>query len=115
MAPVGSIRNLGPATEAAFAGAGIETAEALRAHGADPACALLIASGYRPHFMACIALVTGLQGRPWSAAAGPEKTALRTRFDALLEAREAAPETALERDLDALDVRVRTAPLHPSR
>jgi len=104
MAPIGSIRNLGPAMEAAFAGAGIDSAEALRALGADTAYARLIESGHRPHFMAYLALVTGLQGRPWTDCTGTEKTSLRSRFDALLSSAP-RPDTAFERELDALGVR----------
>jgi hypothetical protein len=115
MARIGSIRNLGPAMEAAFAGSGIVSAEDLHALGADAAYARLIASGHRPHFMAYLALAAGLQGRPWTDVASAEKAALRARFDALLAARDALPDTALERDLDALGVRPRTAPARPAR
>lgn len=79
--PVSSIRNLGPASDAAFARAGIATAEQLRVLGADAAYARLIASGARPHFIGYYALVMGLQGRPWNDCRGDEKAELRRRFD----------------------------------
>ena len=76
--------------EAAFARAGIDSAEALRALGPDQAYAQLLASGERPHFIAYCALVMGLQGRPWNDCTGAEKAALRARFDALKAARASA-------------------------
>lgn len=115
MARIGSLRNLGPAMESAFAGAGIATAEELHALGADAAYRRLIESGQRPHFMAYLALAAGLQGRPWTDIDGAEKSALRARFETLLAARDATPETALERELDALGVRARAAPPRSSR
>ena len=81
--PISSIRNLGPAAEAAFARAGVKDAESLRALGADAAYARLLQSGERAHFIAYYVLVMGLQGRPWNDAQGEEKAALRARFDAL--------------------------------
>jgi hypothetical protein len=84
--PISTIRNLGPAMEAAFARAGIDSAEALRALGADAAYARLLETGHRPHFIAYYVLVMGLQGRPWNDARGEEKAALRARFDALKSA-----------------------------
>lgn len=81
--PISSIRNLGPAAEAAFVRAGVADAESLRALGADAAYALLLQAGERPHFIAYYVLVMGLQGRPWNDARGSEKQALRARFDAL--------------------------------
>ncbi len=81
--PVSSIRNLGPASELAFARAGIASAEALRALGADAAYAQLLEAGERPHFIGYYVLVMGLQGRPWNDCKGAEKDALRVRFDAL--------------------------------
>ncbi len=81
--PISSIRNLGPATEAAFARAGIASAEALRAMGADAAYLRWLKAGLPPHFIGYYALVMGLQGRPWNDCRGAEKTALRARFDAL--------------------------------
>ena len=81
--PVSSIPNLGPASEAAFAKAGITTAEALRQLGADEAYRRLLLSGTRPHFIGYYALVMGLQGRAWNDCKGDEKKALRIRFDAV--------------------------------
>jgi hypothetical protein len=81
--PVSTIPNLGPASEAAFARAGIATAEELRALGADAAYARLLASGVRPHFIGYYVLVMGLQGRPWNDCKGEEKKALRRRFDTI--------------------------------
>ncbi len=81
--PVSTIPNIGPATEAAFARAGITSAEALRAMGADAAYLRWLAAGLAPHFIGYYALVMGLQGRPWNDCRGAEKLALRARFDAL--------------------------------
>jgi hypothetical protein len=81
--PVSSIPNLGPASEAAFARAGITSAEELRTLGADESYARLLASGTRPHFIGYYVLVMGLQGRPWNDCKGEEKKALRRRFDAI--------------------------------
>jgi len=81
--PVSSIPNLGPATEAAFARAGIHSADAIRAMGADAAYLALMRSGTPPHFIGYYVLVMGLQGRPWNDCQGEEKKALRLRFDAL--------------------------------
>jgi DNA transformation protein and related proteins len=81
--PVSSIPNLGPASEAAFARAGITSAEDLRDLGADEAYARLLTAGTRPHFIGYYVLVMGLQGRPWNDCKGEEKKALRRRFDAI--------------------------------
>lgn len=81
--PVSSIRNLGPASEAAFARAGIRSAEEVIALGADAAYTRLLQAGERPHFIGYYVLVMGLQGRPWNDCQGAEKAALRVRFDAL--------------------------------
>lgn len=83
LTPVSSIRNLGPASDAAFARAGLHSAEALRDIGPDAAYERLLQSGERPHFIAYYALVMGLQGRPWNDCQGTEKAALRARFDAI--------------------------------
>jgi DNA transformation protein and related proteins len=83
MTPISSIRNLGPATEAAFLKAGIQSAEELRAMGADAAYARLLESGERPHFIGYYVLHMALQGRPWSDCKGAEKAALRVKFDSL--------------------------------
>jgi hypothetical protein len=81
--PVSSIPNLGPASEAAFARAGITSAEQLREIGADEGYRRLLETGSRPHFIGYYVLVMGLQGRPWNDCKGEEKKALRKRFDAL--------------------------------
>lgn len=81
--PVSSIPNLGPASELAFARAGITTAEELRALGPDEAYRRLLGSGSRPHFIGYYVLVMGLQGRPWNDCKGDEKKTLRQRFDAI--------------------------------
>ena len=81
--PVSSIPNLGPASEAAFARAGITTATELRAIGADEAYRRLLLTGSQPHFIGYYVLVMGLQGRPWNDCKGDEKKALRVRFDAI--------------------------------
>ena len=79
--PVSSIPNLGPASEAAYARAGIHSAEEIRALGADEAYRRLMLSGTQPHFIGYYVLVMGLQGRPWNDCKGEEKKALRVRFD----------------------------------
>lgn len=102
--PISSIRNLGPATEAAFARAGIHSAEELRTLGADAAYARLIASGVAPHFIGYYVLVMGLQGRPWNDCKGAEKTALRKRFDNLKAQAAPSPKSALESVLNQIGV-----------
>ena len=82
--PVSSIPNLGPATAARFAKAGLHSAEAIRALGADEAYRRWLAAGLAPHFIGYYALVIGLQGRPWNDCKGEEKKTLRSRFDALV-------------------------------
>ena len=105
--PVSSIRNLGPAMDAACAKAGIGSAEALREIGADEAYRRLLLSGMRPHFIGYYVLVMGLQGRPWNDCTGPEKTALRVRFDAIkavvAERVDGVP-SGIERFLDEIGV-----------
>jgi DNA transformation protein and related proteins len=81
--PVSSIKNLGPASEAAFAKAGIHTATALREIGADEGYRRLLAAGTQPHFIGYYVLVMALQGRPWNDCKGDEKKALRVKYDAL--------------------------------
>ena len=89
---VSSIRNLGPASDAAFAKAGIASAAQLRALGPDAAYAKLLETGSRAHFIGFYAMVMGLQGRPWNDCQGKEKAELRRRFDALKSnARQNAP------------------------
>ena len=94
--PVSSIPNLGPATEAAFARAGITSAEQLREMGADEAYRRWLMAGHPPHFIGYYALVMGLQGRPWNDCQGAEKTALRKRFDALKAGTHAKGRSELE-------------------
>ena len=81
---VSTIPNLGPASELAFAKAGITTAEQIRVLGPDEAYRRLLLSGSRPHFIGYYVLVMGLQGRPWNDCKGEEKKTLRSRFDALV-------------------------------
>jgi hypothetical protein len=107
--PVSAIRNLGPATEAAFARAGIGSAEEIEAMGADAAYARLLAAGERPHFIGYYVLVMGLQGRPWTDCRGAEKVALRARFDALVAVARAGGEARIEAELDAIGVGRRRA------
>lgn len=102
--PVTTIRNIGPAMEAAFARAGVRTAEELRAMGADAAYARLLAGGHRPHFIAYYVIEMGLQGRPWNDCKGAEKAALRARFDALVAAHHDPGRSELERVLDRIGV-----------
>jgi len=108
--PVSSIPNLGPASEAAFARAGVTSAEQLRAMGPDEGYRRLLAAGTRPHFIGYYVLVMGLQGRPWNDCKGDEKKALRQRFDALcrgFNGSEAKLRADLEQALDQLGVRAR--------
>ena len=81
--PISSIPNLGPASEAQFAKAGIDSAEELRALGADAAYRRLLDSGTAPHFIGYYVLHMALQGRPWNDCKGEEKKALRQTFDAI--------------------------------
>jgi DNA transformation protein and related proteins len=102
--PVSSIRNLGPASEAAFARAGITTAEEIQTLGADESYRRLLQSGAAPHFIGYYVLVMGLQGRPWNDCQGAEKAALRKRFDAIKAT--TAPEglSALDKALESIGV-----------
>ena len=102
--PVSSIRNLGPATEAAFAKAGIHSAEELHTLGADESYRRLILSGTQPHFIGYYVLVMGLQGRPWNDCKGDEKTALRARFDAIKATTTQKGRSELEAALDFFGV-----------
>ena len=103
--PVSTIRNLGPAFEAACTRAGIRSAEELRALGADAAYARLLEAGERPHFIGYYALVMALQGRPWNDCKGAEKATLRARFDALKSAAKPDRPPGIERILDDIGVR----------
>ena len=81
--PITDIPNLGPATAAQFAKAGLHSAEDIRALGADAAYARWLEAGLQAHFIGYYALVMGLQGRPWNDCQGDAKKALRKRFDTL--------------------------------
>ncbi len=101
--PVSTIPNLGPASEAAFARAGIHSAEDLRRLGADDAYLRLLQSGARPHFIGYYVLVMGLQGRPWNDCQGTEKKAFRSELDALKARAAATPSKDKDRArLDAV-------------
>lgn len=102
--PVSSIRNLGPATEAAFARAGIGSAEELHELGADAAYLRLLEIGVQPHFIGYYVIVMGLQGRPWNDCRGDEKAALRKRFDLLKSKVSKKGRSELEAALDFLGV-----------
>ena len=104
MAPVSSIRNLGPAMEEAFARAGITTAEEIHDLGADAAYARLLETGHKPHFIGYYVLHMGLQGRPWNDCKGDEKKALRRSFDALKANHFNAERSELEAFLDRIGV-----------
>lgn len=102
--PISTIRNLGPAMEAAFADVGIANAEALRDLGTDAAYARLLQAGHRPHFIAYYVVEMGLQGRPWNDCKGEEKARLRARFDRLKEDHMPKPD-AFDAVLDEIGVR----------
>ena len=109
--PVSSIRNLGPASDAAFSRGGIHSAEDLRAMGPDAAYLRLIEAGTRPHFIGYYAMVMGLQGRPWNDCHGKEKSDLRARFDTIKASARLQPPTdgglpnTLSAELDRIGVR----------
>lgn len=102
--PVSSIRNLGPAMDAACARAGIPDAETLQALGADETYRRLLQSGTQPHFIGYYVLVMGLQGRPWNDCKGDEKKALRARFDAIKSESFDTGAAALDRALKDIGV-----------
>ena len=105
--PITSLPNLGPASEASFARAGITTAEQIRALGAHEAYRQLVLHGTVPHFIGYYVLAMALQGRPWHDCKGDEKKALRVQFDALkAEVAGSGParNQALELALDRLGV-----------
>ena len=102
-----SIRNIGPAMEAAFKNAGIENADALRDLGADEGYRRLLSSGHQPHFIAYYVIVMGLQGRPWNDCQRQEKKDLRKRFDAIkasIVPNQNGYDAEMERTLDRLGV-----------
>jgi len=102
--PVLSIRNLGPASEAMFARAGIFSAEEIHALGADAAYMRLLQAGAAPHFIGYYVLVMGLQGRPWNDCKGEEKQALRARFDQIKAQSHDKGRSELEAALDRIGV-----------
>ena len=102
--PISSLRNLGPATEAAFAKAGITSAEEVRALGPDQAYLRLLQSGASPHFIGYYVLVMALQNRPWNDCKGEEKRQLRQRFDALKRQGHDKGRSDLEAALNVLGV-----------
>lgn len=104
MTAISSIRNLGPATEAAFAKAGITTDEELQELGAHEAYRRWLQAGLPPHFIGYYVLVMALQGRPWNDCKGEEKKALRARFDALVAETNAKGRSQLEAALDFFGV-----------
>jgi hypothetical protein len=110
MSSIDTIPNLGPASVAQFARAGIHSAEDLRALGADAAYGKLLAAGNRPHFIGYYAMVMGLQGRPWNDCRGAEKEALRARFDAICAANKPSPASGIEAILDQIGVVARPRP-----
>ncbi len=103
--PVSSIRNLGPAFEASCTRVGIDSAEQLRALGADAAYARLLQSGMKPHFIGYYVLVMGLQGRPWNDCKGAEKKALRAKFDAIKTQSHDPAASEFERMMNLIGVR----------
>lgn len=111
--PISSIRNLGPASDAAFARAGISTAEELRGLGADKAYGLLLRAGTKAHFIGYYAMVMGLQGRPWNDCKGAEKAALRVRFNSIVAESNTPSETGtglpsgIAQELDRMGIRSR--------
>ncbi len=108
--PVSSIPNLGPASEASFARAGIHSAEEIREMGADAAYLRLLQTGVQPHFIGYYVLVMGLQGRPWNDCQGAEKAALRVKFDALKASVTKKGRSEIEAALDAIGVIERRKP-----
>ena len=101
-APDSTIRNLGPASDTGFARAGLTSADAVRALGPDEAYRRLLQSGTNPHFIGYYALVMGLQGRPWNDCQGPEKAALRRRFDAIKAEARPEADSGIERILNQI-------------
>ena len=102
--PISSIRNLGPATEAQFAKAGLTNAEELHALGAHEAYRRVLLAGISPHFIGYYVLHMALQGRPWNDCKGDEKKALRLRFDALVAETKSGGNSALEAALNLIGV-----------
>jgi len=90
--------------ETACARAGIDSAEVLRALGADETYSRLLKSGTRPHFIGYYVLVMALQNRPWNDCKGREKEALRKRFDKIKAESFDKGLSDLETALDAIGV-----------
>lgn len=107
--PISSIRNLGPAVEAAFTEIGITTAQEVRDLGADEAYRRLLQDGRtRPHFIGYYVMVMGLQGRPWNDCQGQEKIDLRKRFDEIkANVKPKDFDNEIERILDQIGVRAK--------
>ncbi len=100
MSAIATIRNLGPATEAAFLRAGLTSAEEVHAIGPDAAYLIWLKAGEPAHFIGYYALVLGLQGRPWTDCSPDEKKALRLRFD-MLKAEAAQGKGAMQSQFEA--------------
>ncbi|WP_179380306.1 TfoX/Sxy family protein [Jannaschia marina] len=103
-APISTLRNMGPAMEAAFAKVGITTVGELRDLGTDAAYARLVRNGSRPHFIPFYVIEMALQGRPWNDCKGDEKKALRKRFDAVKAQNQDTDRDAFEAMMDAIGV-----------
>lgn len=104
------IPNIGPATAQALIAAGVSDSATLRAMGADAAYRALIANGEHPHFIGYYVLHMGLQGRPWNDCCGPEKEALRARFDTLVA--QTRPRSGIEAALREIGL---IAPIEPRK
>ena len=101
-----SIRNLGPASDAFFGRANINTADELRDLGPDEAYYRALHAGGKAHFIGFYAMVMGLQNRPWNDCVGKEKDALKLRFDAIKARLQSSGKslTGIEKELDKLGV-----------
>ena len=102
MTAISPTRTISKAMEAELNAAGIPTAEALRACGADEAYRRLLRSGTRPYFIAYYVLHLALPGRPWHDCQGAEKAALRQQFDALVTAHQGLNDHGIEKILDCI-------------
>ncbi|MDU8911053.1 TfoX/Sxy family protein [Aestuariicoccus sp. MJ-SS9] len=114
--PITTIRNLGPAVEAACHRAGIPDAETLRELGAHETYRRLLLTGTQAHFIGYYVLHMGLQGRPWNDCKGAEKAELRKSFDRLkAEVAGSADKkrSDFEAALDAIGVIEKRAPARP--
>jgi len=103
-APVSSIRNLGPAMEAACARAGIHSADEIREFGTDETYRRLLLAGERPHFIGYYVIEMGLHGRPWNDCTGKEKEALRKRFDMIVASIRPSVDPGIEGILNEIGV-----------